>query len=134
MRVILTEAAAVGDATARALTYRYRQAEAYYYPDSAWRTVFLGGYRFQVSPAEEVKMVGAGSQMIWMRSSAAGYAPSVEVERAQAAAPRIGTGMAGSSSTSPRSLRRVGSRRSTTSGEAADNTSLTCAAVAARQA
>jgi hypothetical protein len=81
MRAILTEAAAVGDATARALTYRYRRPEAYYYPDSAWRTVFHGGYRFQedgvalldsavqfyfaaapTSPAEEAKMVGAGSQ------------------------------------------------------------------------
>lgn len=81
MRAILTEAAAVGDATARALGYRFRQPEAYYYPDSPWRTVFLGGHRFQedgvalldsaaqyyfagapVSPALEVKMVGAGSQ------------------------------------------------------------------------
>ena len=44
MRAILTEAATVGDATARALFYRFRQSEAYYYPDSAWRTVFVGGY------------------------------------------------------------------------------------------
>jgi hypothetical protein len=83
MRAILTEAAAVGDATARALTYRYRQPEAYSYPASTWRTVFLGGYRFQedgvalldsaaqfyfhaapASPAEEAKMVGAGSQYV----------------------------------------------------------------------
>lgn len=35
------------DATARALGYRCRQPEAYYYPDSTWRTVFLGGHRFQ---------------------------------------------------------------------------------------
>ncbi len=37
MKKILTEAAAVGDATARAITYRIRQKEAYFYPNSAWR-------------------------------------------------------------------------------------------------
>lgn len=81
MRAILTEAAAVGDATARAVSYRFRQREAYYYPDSAWRSGFLGGYRCEdngatlldsaaqlyfwggaTSPAWEQKMVGAGSQ------------------------------------------------------------------------
>ena len=81
MRAILTEAATVGDATARALFYRFRQSEAYYYPDSAWRTVFVGGYQLQdhgvalldsasqfffeeyaESPAQEQKVVGAGSQ------------------------------------------------------------------------
>ncbi|NGP06783.1 DUF1254 domain-containing protein [Rhodococcus sp. 14C212] len=81
MRAILTEAAAVGDATARALAYRFRRPESYYYPDSAWRTGFLGGYRFQedgvalldsaaqyyfvgalISPALEVEMIGTGSQ------------------------------------------------------------------------
>ena len=81
MRAILNEAAAVGDATARTITYRFGQPEAYYYPDSAWRTFFFGGYRFQedgvalldsaaqfyfaaapTSPAAEAKMVGAGSQ------------------------------------------------------------------------
>jgi hypothetical protein len=81
MKGILTEAATVGDATARALTYRMRDRRAYLYPNSAWRTLFLGGYDFVqdgvllldsavqcffygtgVSPAEEVKMVGQGSQ------------------------------------------------------------------------
>ncbi|MET9394867.1 DUF1254 domain-containing protein [Streptomyces sp. NPDC006624] len=81
MRALLTEAAAVGDATARALTYRFRQREAYYYPGSAWRKGFLGGYASQdrgaalldsaaqlyfwggsVSPAWDRKMVGTGSQ------------------------------------------------------------------------
>jgi hypothetical protein len=79
---ILTEAAAVGDATARALTYRMREKEAYLYENSAWRTIFLGGYEFLedgalvldsysqlyffgglgTSPSEEQKMVGQGSQ------------------------------------------------------------------------
>lgn len=81
MKKILTEAALVGDATARTLTYRMRDKEAYYYEGSAWRTAFLGGYNFEqdgikllnsasqyyfyatgVTPAMESKMVGAGSQ------------------------------------------------------------------------
>lgn len=81
MRAILTEAAAVGDATARALCYRFRQREAYYYPGSTWRTGFLGGYQFQeqgtalldsavqlyfwggaTNPGMAEKMVGVGSQ------------------------------------------------------------------------
>jgi hypothetical protein len=82
MKAILTEAAAVGDATARALTFRMREREAYLYENSAWRTVFLGGYEFLdngslildsysqlyffgglgTTPHEEQKMVGQGSQ------------------------------------------------------------------------
>jgi hypothetical protein len=81
MKKILTDAAAVGDATARALTYRMREKEAYYNEGSAWRTGFLGGYNFErngiklldsasqfyfyatgVTPAMEAKMVGSGSQ------------------------------------------------------------------------
>jgi hypothetical protein len=81
MRAILIEAAAVGDATARALSYRFRQNEAYYYPGSAWRTGFLGGYEFldhgiglldsaaqlyfwggATGPGMTEKVVGAGSQ------------------------------------------------------------------------
>jgi hypothetical protein len=81
MKKILTEAAAVGDATARAITYRSRIPEAFYYPDSTWRQ-WLGGYKFEsqpgvayldaaaffyfyatgVTPAMEAKMVGQGSQ------------------------------------------------------------------------
>jgi len=81
MRAILTEAAAVGDATVRALTYRMRDQEAFYYEGSAWRTAYLGGYAFErngirlfdsaaqfffyatgTTPAMEAKMVGSGSQ------------------------------------------------------------------------
>ncbi len=81
MKKILTEAAAVGDATARAIDYRWRIKEAYYYPNSAWRSGFLGGYKFEdngarildaysgfffyatgVTPAMDTKMVGEGSQ------------------------------------------------------------------------
>jgi hypothetical protein len=81
MKKILTEAAATGDATARAITYRFRDKEAYFYENSAWRTVFMGGYTFSengallldskasfffyatgVTPAMAEKMIGKGSQ------------------------------------------------------------------------
>jgi len=81
MKKILTEAAAVGDATARAITFRFREKETYYYPNSAWRMGYPGGYKFEdngallldsyssfffyatgVTPAMEAEMVGKGSQ------------------------------------------------------------------------
>jgi len=81
MKKILTEAAVVGDATARAITFRMRLKEAYYYPNSAWRGGFIGGYEFKdngalildayssfffyatgVTPAMDSKEVGQGSQ------------------------------------------------------------------------
>ena len=85
MKKILTEAAAVGDATARAIAFKIRQKEDYYYANSAWRLPFLGGYKFEdqpgvlnldgyimyyflatgVTPAMEEKMVGRGSQYAW---------------------------------------------------------------------
>jgi len=81
MKKILTEAAAGGDATVRSLTYRCRIKDAYYYPDSAWMTLFIGGsYQFEqkgvrlldaysafffyatgITPAMAIKMVGRGS-------------------------------------------------------------------------
>ncbi|MEY2615468.1 MAG: hypothetical protein QOH78_1241 [Verrucomicrobiota bacterium] len=82
LKKILIEAAALGDATARTLTYRSRIKEAYFYPNSAWVTPFIGGsYKFEengavdlaakamfffyatgVTPAMTMKMVGEGSQ------------------------------------------------------------------------
>ncbi|HEY8337942.1 MAG TPA: DUF1254 domain-containing protein [Tardiphaga sp.] len=81
MKRILTEAAAVGDATVRAILFKSRIPEAFYYPNSTWRQ-WLGGYKFEsqpgvryldaasffyfyatgVTPAMEAKMVGQGSQ------------------------------------------------------------------------
>jgi hypothetical protein len=81
MKKILTEAAAVGDATTRAILFKSRIPEAFYYPNSTWRQ-WLGGYKFEsqpgvrfldaasffyfyatgVTPAMEAKMVGQGSQ------------------------------------------------------------------------
>jgi hypothetical protein len=82
MKAILKEAAAVGDATARTITYKSRLKEAYFYPNSAWMTPFIGGsYKFEVNgarildaysmfffyatgitPAMTEKMIGRGSQ------------------------------------------------------------------------
>ena len=82
MKKILTEAAAVGDATARTIAYHWRQKDGYYYSNSNWQLPFVGGYLFQwqpgvmnldaysffyfmatgVTPAMEEKMVGRGSQ------------------------------------------------------------------------
>jgi len=92
MKKILTEAAAVGDATARAIAFRMRQKEAFYYADSNWQLPFVGGYKFQtqpdvlnldayiyyyfmatgVTPAMEEKIVGEGSQYAWTGKDANG--------------------------------------------------------------
>jgi hypothetical protein len=81
MKAILTEAAAVGDATARAIIYRIRGQEDYYYPNSSWRIPLIGGYQFQEQPGVlsldgyisyfflatgiTPAMVGAGSAQAW---------------------------------------------------------------------
>src|SRR5580658_10312827 len=50
MKKILTASAAVGNATSRAILFRTRMKEAYFYPDSAWVTTFAGGYEFLLQP------------------------------------------------------------------------------------
>ena len=92
MKKILTEAAAVGDATARAISFQTRSKEAFYYPNSNWQVPFIGGYKFQtqpdvlnldgylfyyfmatgVTPAMEEKMVGRGSQYAWTARDSVG--------------------------------------------------------------
>jgi hypothetical protein len=85
MRGILTEAAAVGNATARAIAFDTRDERAFYYEGSAWKTGFVGGdhrwldgdgrggrnldartlffYQATVNtPAMALEMVGVGSQ------------------------------------------------------------------------
>nr|WP_294527489.1 DUF1214 domain-containing protein [uncultured Rhodopila sp.] len=80
MKKILTEAAEVGDATARAIMYRWPTPDGYYYPNSAWRLGYAGGYKFEedgarllnaysgffvyatgVTPAMVSRVVGEGS-------------------------------------------------------------------------
>jgi hypothetical protein len=92
MKKILTEALAVGDATARTITFRIRQKEDFLYENSAWRKLFLGGNTFEttpgvlnldgyisfyfygigISPAEEIKLIGKGSQYALAFIDAAG--------------------------------------------------------------
>jgi hypothetical protein len=85
MQGILTEAVAVGNATARSIVFDSRIEETYLYPDSAWITGFVGGsYEWLIdggmggryldartlffycatvnTPAMVLKMVGVGSQ------------------------------------------------------------------------
>ncbi|MGE5945844.1 MAG: DUF1254 domain-containing protein [Betaproteobacteria bacterium] len=91
---ILTEAAAIGDATARAIIYHWRTPDGYWYPDdpqSHWRLGFIGGYTFSengarlldaysgfffyatgVTPAMDSKIIGEGSQYLGMFVDSAG--------------------------------------------------------------
>ncbi|CAN7725161.1 DUF1254 domain-containing protein [Mesorhizobium sp. LjRoot246] len=83
MKKILTEAAAVGNATTRAILMKSRDQATYYYPNSGWSNPLLvGGYEFLQqpavrsldsrtgsyyyftgsTPAMSMKMIGAGSQ------------------------------------------------------------------------
>ena len=92
MQAILVEAAAVGNATGRALVFATRDPAGYYYPDGAWKNAFIGGdpgfspdgvldldartllcYATQgVSPAMSLKMVGVGSQYAYIDHDADG--------------------------------------------------------------
>ena len=47
MKTILAEAAAVGNATARTITYKSRIKESHFFPNGSWGTAFVGGsYEF----------------------------------------------------------------------------------------
>jgi len=82
LKAILTDAVAVGNATARAIVFTTRDPEAFLFEDSAWKTGFIGGsheferdgvrlldarslffyYATGITPAMSAKMVGVGSQ------------------------------------------------------------------------
>jgi hypothetical protein len=92
MKKILTEAAAVGNATARSLVFPGRTPEAYQYENSNWKTAFVGGshefladgvrlldaraffyyYATMVTPAMTVSIPGVGSQYSMATVDAAG--------------------------------------------------------------
>jgi hypothetical protein len=85
MKKILIEAATAGAACARAVAYRFRGKEGYYYENAHWRLPFVGGYQFEwqpgvanldaaafffylatgVTPAMDTKIVGEGSIYPW---------------------------------------------------------------------
>jgi hypothetical protein len=93
MKKILTDAAAIGNATARALTFRPRDNANYFYPgESSWTEPFVGGshefirnnarlldarasfffFASGISPAMAVKIVGGGSQYAMVTVDAEG--------------------------------------------------------------
>jgi len=92
MKKILTDAANIGAVTARAIAFRMRDKDAFFYPNSHWRLPFFGGYKFEVAPgvanldgaaffyyfatgvtpAMAEKMVGKGSQYPWAAQDADG--------------------------------------------------------------
>jgi hypothetical protein len=80
MKKILTEAVAVGNATARALSFAPRKQSVYFYPDRQWTSPFAGrSYEF-VNNGERVL-----DDRIFFHYMATGITPSM-------AAPRVGTG------------------------------------------
>jgi hypothetical protein len=82
MKRILTDAAAVGNATGRVLVFSTRDKSAFYYPNSAWQTAWIGKdlnwspggvinldaralffyFAWGVSPTMAMDLVGIGSQ------------------------------------------------------------------------
>jgi len=94
MTAILTDAAAVGNATSRSILFANRDERFRLYPDSYWEVGFMGGsheflvdgvryldartrmfyYATGITPAMAMKMVGAGSQYaISFRDSQGNY-------------------------------------------------------------
>ncbi|MGE5840570.1 MAG: DUF1254 domain-containing protein [Deltaproteobacteria bacterium] len=85
MKKILTEAAGVGDATGRALGYRVRMKDGYFFDNREWKRAFVGGYKFEwqpgvpnldaaamfffvatgVTPAMDTEVIGEGSTYPW---------------------------------------------------------------------
>ena len=90
MKKILTEAAAVGDATGRTLFYRNREKEALFFDNRKWKRPFIGGYKFEwqpgvanltgsamyffaatgVTPAMDTQIAGEGSTYPWTATDA----------------------------------------------------------------
>ncbi len=82
MKKILTEAVAVGNATARALTFAPRKASVYYYPDRKWTSPFAGGSYAFLDNGERVL-----DDRIFFHYLATGITPAM-------AAPKVGSGSA----------------------------------------
>ena len=95
MRALLTEAVAVANGTARAIAFKTRDPEAYKYPNSQWKTAFIGDdYRWLVddgvggrnldartmffylatvnTPAMALQIPGVGSQYAYTEHDSAG--------------------------------------------------------------
>jgi hypothetical protein len=79
MKKILTEAAAIGNATARAISLAPRAKSDYYYPDRQWYPSFAGAYDFMDDGA-----MGLDIRVRW-HYVATGITPAM-------ATPKVGTG------------------------------------------
>jgi hypothetical protein len=81
MKKILKDAAAIGNATARSITFQPRKKAAYFYPDRQWYTSFSGGHDF-MDNGELVL-----DDRIMFHYAATGITPAM-------ATPKVGTGSA----------------------------------------
>ncbi len=81
MKKILKDAAAIGNATARSITFDPRKKAAYFYPDRQWYTSFSGGHDF-MDNGELVL-----DDRIMFHYAATGITPAM-------ATPKVGTGSA----------------------------------------
>ena len=82
MKKILKDAAAIGNATARSLTFSPRSKAAYFYPDGQWYSSFAGGSHEFMNNGELVL-----NDRIMFHYAATGITPAM-------AAPKVGTGSA----------------------------------------
>jgi len=82
MKKILTEAAAIGNASARTILFRPRNDAAYFYPDRQWYTPFAGGSHEFMNNGELVL-----DDRIMMHYAATGITPAMTM-------PKVGTGSA----------------------------------------
>ena len=80
MKAILTDAVAVGNATARSIVFAQRDKRGFYYPDRQWKTSFIGGSSEFYSNGERMKDARA-----LFHYYATGITPAM-------AAPKVGTG------------------------------------------
>ena len=79
MKEILTEAVAIGNATARAIAFAPRDTSTYYYPDRQWYSSFAGAYDFMDNGAMMLD-----NRVMW-HYIATGVTPAM-------ATPKVGTG------------------------------------------
>jgi len=79
MKKILTDAAAIGNATARSICFSPRDKSVYYYPDRQWFASFAGSYDFMNNGA-----MGLDNRVLW-HYIATGVTPAMST-------PKVGTG------------------------------------------
>ncbi len=86
MKKILTDAAAVGDATSRAIAFKNRDKAAFIYPNSGWCSPFIGGsYQFEEN----------GSRLLDAQTFFFFYATGITPAMSMKLAPGTGSAYAG---------------------------------------